>query len=244
LGSSVNGKIPATSFPVTTSFDKQESTGSTFTVTGTSWTYVSGTTTGTDVVRITVKGPCGDVSSTFTVTVQESGPPIITRFEADPMAGCGPSANIVLSWATLNAVKVSIPEVTTAQSFPPNGATGVTISASSTFTLIAYNAAGESIASGLTVPVDPQFYVPVLDMDFLVVPRFGSAIITATGVPDLTLLRIVYVKNDSGGSLQYGGTPGQFAFSAGSGTGEDIFRIFYTNGCGSAFAELHITVTP
>ncbi len=94
------------------------------------------------------------------------------------------------------------------------------------------------------MPLDPQFYVPVLDMNFLVVPRFGSAIITASGVPDPTLLRIVYVRNDSGGSLQYTGTPGQFAFSAGSGTGEDIFRIFYTNGCGSAFATLDITVTP
>jgi hypothetical protein len=241
VGGSVTGSIPATIYPVTTSFDRQDSTGSTFTLNGTGWTYVAGTAAGTDVVRLTLKGPCGDLSSTFTVTVQPAGPPVITSFTADPMAGCNIS-NVVLTWSTQNAVKVTIPEVTAEHSFPPNGQTGVTITTATTFTLTAYNALGQKKSTSLSVPVDTQPYTPILDKNNLVVGSFTIFQVNVTGVPDPSLLRFVYAQNQSGSIFGATGNPGQFTYAVGTGTGNDVIRIFYTNGCGSAFTELHVTV--
>ncbi len=243
VGGTVTGSIPSATYPVTVSFDKQESTGSTFTLTGTNWIYVAGTAAGTDVVRLTLQGPCGNLSTTVTFTVQPAGPPVITSFTADPLAGCGIS-NVVLSWSTQNAVKVEIPAVTTAQTFPPNGQTGVTITASTTFTLTAVNAKGQKASKSLTVPVDTQPFVPILDKNNLVVGPFSEVTINVSGVPDPSLLRFVYTQNQSGSIFGYTGNPGQFLYAVGNGTGNDVIRIFYTNGCGSAFTELRITVVP
>ena len=67
MGQVVTGSIPVayTGTLVTITFDKHDSTGSTFTVNGNQFTYTAGSTTGTDVVRLTVPGgACGPMPGT------------------------------------------------------------------------------------------------------------------------------------------------------------------------------------
>ena len=48
--------------------------------------------------------------------------------------------------------------------------------------------------------------------------------------------------NRSGSVFQYTATPGQFAYVPGFRPGTDIYRIFFTNGCGPMYAEFTATV--
>ena len=88
-GGVVTGILPAGTGPVTVEFVKHESSGSTFTVQGTSWVYTSGITPGTDIVRITATGSCGPASADFTANIVPPGAPRIVRFESIPERGCG-----------------------------------------------------------------------------------------------------------------------------------------------------------
>src|SRR5664280_647174 len=87
----VQGSIPAayTGTLITITFDKHESTGSTFTVSGNQFTYKAGSATGTDIVRLTVPGgACGPATATFTATVIVPGDPAIDFFTADRAVRC------------------------------------------------------------------------------------------------------------------------------------------------------------
>ncbi len=246
-GQVVHGSIPVayTGTLVTITFDKHDSTGSTFTLSGNQFTYTAGSETGTDVVRLTVPGgSCGPATATFTATVITLGDPVIDSFTSDPERGCGASTNIVLSWATENVGLVRITNVTAPFGLAPNGSVGTTITGTTTFTLNAFPILGGSpIQQSLTVPADPQPYVPILTpASVSVAADSGFLFFTATGVPDPTLLRYVLVQSKSGGQVSYTSTPGTFAYIPGPFAGVDIVRIFYTNGCGPRFAEFTATV--
>jgi hypothetical protein len=65
--------------------------------------------------------------------------------------------------------------------------------------------------------------------------------VTVSGVADPTLLRFVVVQNQS--NMHFSQTsPGVFAYLPGPFPGQDIIRVFYTNGCGPSFAEFRATV--
>ena len=108
-------------------------------MTGSQFTYTAGSTTGTDIVRLSVAGgACGAASATFTATVITPGDPVIDSFTADPARGCGASTNIVLSWQTENTGTVRITNVTAPFGLAPNGSVGTTITGTTTFTLNAF----------------------------------------------------------------------------------------------------------
>jgi hypothetical protein len=246
-GQVVQGSIPSTynATLVTVTFDKHESTGSTFVVTGSQFTYTAGSTTGTDIVRLSVAGgACGPATATFTATVIEPGEPVIDSFTSDPARGCGASSNIVLSWTTENTGQVRITNVVAPFGLAPNGSVGTTITGTTTFTLNAFPIlGGDPVQQSLTVPVDPQAYTPVLTPSAVsVAADSGFLMFTATGVPDPTLLRYLLVQSKSGGQVSYTQTPGTFAYLPGPFAGVDIIRIFYTNGCGFSFSEFTATV--
>jgi hypothetical protein len=248
-GGTVTGFLPFTADPVTITFDKQESGTSTFTLNGDQWTYVAGPTPGTDIVRLTVTGTCGSASGTFTATIVPPGEPAITSFTAEPAAGCFP-AQIVLSWTTVNSTGVSSPQIPVPFTLSANGSYGVTIDATTTFTLTAFGTTpGETATAELTVPVDLAAFTPILDKTNVTVPANSVTIITVTGVPDLTLLRRVPVEVLSGGFLVGAGVPGQFSYLAGPiptptapTPRPDTFRICYTNGCGPRCTFFFATV--
>jgi len=246
-GQVAQGSIPVayTGTLVTITFDKHESTGSTFTVNGNQFTYKAGSATGTDIVRLTVPGgACGPATATFTATVIVPGDPAIDFFTADPTRGCGSSSNIILSWQTENTGMVTINGVTAPFGLASNGSVGTTITGTTTFTLNAFPLlGGDPVQQSLTVPVDPQPYIPVLTPNNITVPASsGYVFFTATGVPDPTLLRYLLVQSQSGGQIASTDTPGTFAYLPGPYAGLDIVRIFYTNGCGFSFTEFHATV--
>ena len=106
-GGVVSGILPAGTGPVTVEFVKHESSGSTFTVQGTSWVYTAGITPGTDIVRITATGSCGPASADFTADVVPPGTPRIISFESIPERDCAPSTNVLLAWQTEDATGVT-----------------------------------------------------------------------------------------------------------------------------------------
>ena len=243
-GHVVQGSIPAayTGTLVTITFDTHESTGSTFVVNGNQFTYTAGSAAGTDVVRLTVPGgDCGPATATFTATVITPGAPVVDFFTANPTRGCAPSSNIVLNWQTENTSSVIIKPSVSPFSLAPSGFAGATITGTTTFTLSAFPLlGGDPITQTLTVPLDPQAYTPVLNPSSVSVPaNSGFLFFTATGVPDPTLLRYVLVQAKSGGQVSSTDTPGTFAYLPGPFAGVDIVRIFFTNGCGPEFADVH-----
>lgn len=243
----VTGSIPVayTGTLVTVTFDAHGSTGSTFTVNGNQFTYTAGSTAGTDVVRLTVPGgACGPATATFTATVIVPGDPAIIFFTADPARGCGSSTNVILNWQTENTGRVTIDPVVAPFGLAPSGSVGWTIPGTTTFTLNAFPLLGGSgIQQLLTVPVDTQQFTPVISPNNIIVPgSSGYVYVTATGVPDPTLLLFVLLQSKSGGQFSITDTPGTFAYLPGPFPGLDIVRIFYTNGCGPAFAEFRATV--
>ena len=246
-GQVATGSIPVayTGTLVAITFDKHESTGSTFTINGNQFTYTAGSATGTDVVRLTVPGgSCGPATATFTATVIVPGDPAIIFFTADPARGCGSLTNVILQWQTQNTSQVTINPVTAPFGLAPSGSVGTTITGTTTFTLNAFPLlGGAAIQQALTVPVDTQVYNPVISPNDIVVPTSSNPVpVTATGVPDPTLLRYVQFQTKSGGQFAFTDTPGLFNYIPGPFAGLDIIRIFYTNGCGPAYAEFRATV--
>ena len=101
----------------------------------------------------------------------------------------------------------------------------------------------DTATASLTIPVDPQPYVPILTPNNIIVPASSpNVILTVTGVPDPSLLRFVIIQNRSGMVFQTTTTLGQFVYVPGFRPGTDIIRIFFTNGCGAMYAEFTATV--
>jgi len=237
------GVIPFTTDTVTVSFDQHQSANSTFVLNGSAWTYTAGTTAGVDIVRLTSTGPCGTATATFTATVVVPGSPVITSFTAQPTRGCTP-ANVVLSWTTQNARSVTIDQVPANFPLSPNGSAGATILDTTTFKLTALALVGTKTATrNLTVLVDTQPFTPILSpSNVTVVAGSGDVLVTVSGVPDLSLLSVVYVRNDSQSQFRRSG-PGVFLYTPGLFPGTDIVRVFFTNGCGAQFAVFQATLT-
>jgi hypothetical protein len=241
----VTGVLPINVGAVTATFDRQDSTGSTFTITGNLFTYKAGATTGTDVVRLTSQGFCGPGTATFTAQVVDPGTPVITSFTADPPRGCGGSTNVVLAWTTENVHGVTIDIAPAPYQYSANGATGVTIKATTTANLTAYGAfgSGEVTTAALTIPVDSQPYVPIVTPSSVIAAASSASIfVTVTGVPDPSEIRTLFIQNRSGSFFQTTVTPGVYAYTPGFRPGVDIVRIFFTNGCGAQYAEFTATV--
>jgi len=95
------------------------------------------------------------------------------------------------------------------------------------------------------VPVDPTAYTPIIDpaVNNQIWKEGATGVVTVTGVPDPSRLRIVVSKNSSGGSFTEIGA-GLYRYKAGPNPGQDIYRVFYTNGCGPAYGEFKATVVP
>jgi len=243
-GGVVTGILPAGTGPVTVEFVQHESSGSTFTVQGSSWVYTAGITPGTDIVRITATGSCGPASADFTAHVVPPGAPRIVRFESIPERGCGASTNILLTWETENALGVHVSGYD--DFFVANGGVEATITGTSNFTLTARAQDGSTDTAFLTVPVDPQLYVPVLNPGAANVAGGATVQINVdpTSVPSLSGVRWTVVQNQSGFSFSPDPvTPGRYNYRAGAYTGLDIIRFLWVNGCGIGYTDFTSSVT-
>ena len=196
-GGVVTGILPAGTGPVTVEFVKHESSGSTFTVQGTSWVYTAGVTPGTDIVRITATGSCGPASADFTANVVPPGAARIVRFESIPERGCGPTTNILLTWETENAIGVNVSGFD--DFFVANGGVEATITGTTSFTLTARGQDGSTDTATLTVPVDPQLYFPILNPGAANVAGGTQVVINVdpASVPSLSGVRWTIVQNQS-----------------------------------------------
>lgn len=243
-GGVVTGILPAGTGPVTVEFVKHESSGSTFTILGTSWVYTAGITPGTDIVRLTAAGSCGPASADFTANVVPPGAPRIVRFESIPERGCGSSTNILLTWETENALGVHVSGYD--DFFVANGGVEATITGTTSFTLTARGLDGTTDTANLTVPVDPQLYVPILNPGAANVAAGTLVFINVdpSSVPLLTGVRWTVLQNQSGFSFSPDpDVPGRYRYQAGSYSGLDQIRFLWVNGCGIGYTDFSSTVT-
>lgn len=243
-GGVVTGILPAGTGPVTVEFVKHDSSGSTFTVQGNSWIYTAGITPGTDIVRITATGSCGSASASFTANIVPPGAARVVRFESIPLRGCGPSTNILLTWETENALGVTISGFD--DFFVANGGVEATITGTTSFTLTARGRDGSTDTASLTVPVDPQLYVPILNPGTANVAAGAQVVINVdpASVPSLTGVRWTVVQNQSGFSFSPDSSiAGRFIYRAGAYSGIDIIRFLWVNGCGIGYTDFTSTVT-
>ncbi len=248
-GGVITGVLPVSVAAVTSAFTQQQSTGSSFTVSGSTFTYVGGTTAGTDIVTITTQGTCGPASATFTATVVAPGSPIITSFYSDPATSCQLNNNIVLSWTTANAVRVDLTGYPF--SLPANGSQGFSYpptdtSTSKTYTLTAYGAApGQKATKTITVPVDPTLEYPVVTPNQADVKAGTSITLNITGVTHAAYLNWYIYAMPSGGYFVCNLGAFTCTYQAGPQPGvTDIVRITYHNGCGATFDTFKANVTP
>lgn len=243
-GGFITGILSAGTGPVTVEFVKRESTGSTFTVQGNSWIYTAGTTPGTDVVKITATGSCAPASAEFTAHVVVPGAPIILAFEAVPQAGCAPMTKVLLTWATENASGVIVNDDW--EILPANGGLEVDLTATSVFTLRALGLDGSETSQTITVPIDPQLYVPIITPKIVTVVN-GQQVnidVDPASVPDLSGVRFFAVELQSAGNVRKNlAVPGRFVYTAGKLTGIDTIRILWVNGCGIGYVDFIATVT-
>jgi hypothetical protein len=243
-GGVVTGILPAGTGPITVEFVQHESSGSTFTVQGSSWIYTAGITPGTDIVRLTANGSCGPASADFTAHVVPPGAPRIVRFESIPERGCGASTNILLTWETENALGVHVSGYD--DFFVANGGVEATITGTSNFTLTALAQDGSTDTAMLTVPVDPQLYFPILNPGAANVSG-GSTVqinVDPASVPSFAGLRWTIVQFQSQGSFSPDPVvPGRYNYRAGPYTGIDIIRILWVNGCGIGYTDFTSNVT-
>lgn len=243
-GGVVTGILPTGTGPVTVEFVKHESSGSTFTVQGTSWIYTAGITPGTDIVRITATGSCGAASADFTANIVPPGAARVVRFESIPERGCGPTTNILLTWETENALGVSVSGFD--DFFVANGGVEATITGTTSFTLTARGQDDSTDTATLTVPVDPQLYFPILNPGAANVAGSTSVVINVdpASVPSLTGVRWTVVQNQSGFSFSPDPvTPGRYNYRAGAYSGVDIIRFLWVNGCGIGYTDFTSSVT-
>ena len=241
FGGFLEGIIPPLGGSITSSFVQRESTGSTFVVAGNTFRYTAGSTEGTDIIRITVNGPCGAATADFTAIVLAPGSPHITAFYAEPARGCAP-ASISLYWNTVDASYVQIAGVPFNQ--PANGVYVTTISSTTAFKLTAVGFGGQKGTSTITVPVDSAKETPILSAYQANVPVGGSFEIFLTGVSDLNAVVVQHIQQDAPGSfIQFIG-PGHYIWYASGAGNDDIFWFTYRNGCGFSYAEFrgHVVV--
>ncbi len=240
----VTGILPVGTGPVTVEFVSRESTGSTFTVQGTSFIYTAGTTPGTDVVKITATGSCGGASAEFTAHVVLPGAPRILSFEAIPERGCAPSTNFLLTWRTENAIGVNVAGIE--ENFVANGGVEVTLTATTSFVLTAFSLDGTEATATVTVPIDPQLYVPTITPGAVAVAGGTQVVIDVNpaSVPSLDGVRFAVVQYQSRGIFSRDlSVPGRFIYRAGPYTGIDIIRILWVNGCGIGYTDFTANVT-
>lgn len=243
-GGIVTGLLPAGTGPVTVEFVKHESTGSTFTVQGTSWVYTAGTTPGTDIVRITATGSCGTASADFTANIVPPGAARVVRFESVPQRGCGPETHLLLTWETENAIGVTVTGFD--DFFVANGGVETTIGGTTSFTITALARDGSTDTATITVPVDPQLYFPILNPGAANVSGGTHVVINVdpASVPSLTGVRWTVIQNQSGFTFSPDPvTPGRYNYRSGAYTGVDIIRFLWVNGCGIGYTDFTSSVT-
>lgn len=235
-GGVVTGIFPAGTGPVTVTFTKHESAGSTFTVDGTAWIYTAGATPGTDVVTITADGSCGPASAEFTATVTVPGAPRILSFESIPARGCSPLTNILLTWQTENANSVDVSGFS--QMFLPNSGVETTVTATTSFTLTAIGANRAMATRTIQVPVDPKLYTPIVVPGSVQVPVDSAVTINIdpASVPDVQGVRWTAIQLPSGGSVRKLAS-GQFQYRSGGYGGVDVVRFLWVNGCGIGYTD-------
>ena len=237
-GGVVTGVLPAGTGPVTVTFTKQESTGSTFTVQGTAWVYTAGSTPGVDVVQITASGSCGTASAEFTAAVTTPGAPRIVTFESLPARGCAPSTGILLTWQTENVAQVMISGFEDV--FAANGGVETTITGTTTFTLTAWGTDHTRVTAKLEVVVDPRLYVPLLAPSLVYVAPAATVVfdVDPGSVPSVADVRWTVVQMQSRGWVEPDPeVPGRFIYHAGPWGGVDVVRIIWVNGCGLGYSD-------
>jgi hypothetical protein len=244
-GGTITGVLPFQGTGVTTTFTRHESTGSTFVISGNTYKYTAGSTTGTDVVQLVNHGGCGAATATFTATVSAPGPPQIISFYADPASSCLTNNNIFLNWATANATSVSISNYPDAVpitgsvviSYPPSDT-----DPSKTFTLTAKGPGGKNATAKVTVPVDPSLEYPAVSPASVVVGPLDNVTVTVTGVVRTDFMYYNVVQMPSGGYFLFR-SDGNCTYHAGQQSGVvDVIWITYYNGCGNSRAEFRATV--
>jgi len=243
-GGLVTGVFPAGIGPVTVEFVTQESTGSTFTVQGAYWIYTAGSTPGDDVVRITAAGSCGTSSAEFTARVVVPGAPVILHVESIPARGCAPSTNVLLTWQTENALGVDVNGF--GELFVANGGVETTVTATTDFLITAIGADGATDSTTLTVPVDPQLYVPTLTPGSVNVLSGTNVVIDVNpgSVPSFEGVRWTIIQNQSRFTFAVDGSvPGRYRYRAGQYTGVDVIRFLWVNGCGIGYTDFTSSVT-
>lgn len=242
-GGILTGILPTGTGPVTVEFTKQESTGSTFTVQGTSWIYTAGVTPGNDVVRLTATGSCGPASAEFTAHVVLPGAPRIVRLETIPARGCAPSTNVLISWQTENAVGVIVSGFD--ELFVANGGVETAVSSTSTFTVTALAQDGSSDSASITVPVDPRLYVPIISPGaaFVAGSTTVPILVDPASVPDLSGVRYAPYLPSGGSFAPDPNVPGRYLYRSGTRTAIDTVRFLWVNGCGIGSTDFTANVT-
>lgn len=243
-GGLVTGVFPAGTGPVTVEFVTQESTGSTFTVQGAYWIYTAGSTPGNDVVRITATGSCGPSSAEFTARVVVPGAPVILHVESIPARGCAPSTNVLLTWQTENAVGVDVNGF--GELFVANGGVETTVTATTDFLITALGVDGATDSTTLTVPVDPQLFVPTLNPGSVNILSGTNVVIDVNpgSVPSLEGVRWTVIQNQSRFTFSPDGSvPGRYRYRGGQYTGVDVIRFLWVNGCGIGYTDFTSSVT-
>lgn len=243
-GGVVTGIFPAGTGPVTVEFAKHESSGSTFTVQGTTWVYTAGATPGNDVVRITATGSCGPASADFTARVVLPGAPLVVRAEAVPERGCAPSTNVLITWQTENARGVTVSGFD--EMFVANGGVETTVTSTSAFMVTAVGFDDSTDSAIVNVPVDPRLYVPVLNPGAAQVNSGTNVVIDVdpASVPDLGGVRWTILQNQSGMTFSPDSSvPGRYRYRAGQYTGVDRIRFLWVNGCGIGYTDFTSSVT-
>ena len=246
-GGTISGVLSVAGNLVAVSFTRHDSAGSTFVVTGSSFKYTAGSTTGTDVVQLVNQSGCGAATATFTATVSQPGPPEIISFYADPASSCRTSNNIILNWATANASRVTLssyPEAVAVTgsavvSYPPTD-----LDPSKSFTLTAMGPGGGNATASLTVPVDAMLEYPSVAPASVTVTPLSNVTVTVTGVTQSQYMNFFVVQMPSGGYF-YFQSDGNCFYHAGPNAGVvDVVWITFHNGCGNTKAEFRATVIP
>ena len=124
----------------------------------------------TTTYRITARNRSGEATEVVTVYVMTPDVRIL-RFQAAP-ANITPGETSTLSWATDNAVSVSIPGV--GENLPANGSVVVSPASSTTYTLVARSSQGREVTAATNVVVSAGLAPRVLNFS-------GSPISIAPG---------------------------------------------------------------
>jgi hypothetical protein len=244
-GGTISGTLPFQANFVTVSFTRHDSAGSTFVITGNTFKYTAGSTTGTDVVQLVNQSGCGTATGTFTATVTQPGPPQILSFYADPASSCRTNNNIFLNWTTVNATTVYLSDYL--EAIPVSGSVVISYpptdsSPSKSFVLTAMGPGGKNATASITVPVDFGLEYPAISPASVVIHPFENVDVSVTGVVRTEYLGYSIVQMPSGGTF-YFRTDGTCTYHAGPQAGVvDVIWITFHNGCGTTKAEFRATV--